>query len=290
MGYAARRDLHVIMCPARRAGTLGPYRFASLRRGPPSRDPAANREHAMRDTAETATPQPLPPGATRSCRPRPQGPVGLVLAVSLLAMLAQACNPEPGLERSEEGAGVVRQDDGDTAGQDAPSAEAGEQATGEVADWDEVRQDLGVSPADFRQRWNEAVTALEAGEPLGEPSQAPSGFRDLPTRAYPVGIITTAEVVLTPQKDRVLTVTADNISPVGTEQRRDLVAIVDAAVSAVTGLSPAEARQRVEADVGLSKDTVVEDHHGQTAKIEGVTLGVYAAHGTWEFFLQKKPE
>jgi hypothetical protein len=96
--------------------------------------------------------------------------------------------------------------------------------------------------------------------------------------------------VLTPQKDRVLTVTADNISPVGTEQRRDLVAIVDAAVSAVTGLSPAEARQRVEADVGLSKDSVVEDHHGQTAKIEGVTVGVYAAHGTWEFFLQKKPE
>jgi hypothetical protein len=244
--------------------------------------------------------------------------VGLVLAVGLLAMLAQACNPEPGLERSEEGAGVVRQDDGDTAGEDAPGAgageqatgedapgaeageqatgedapgaEAGEQATGEVADWDEVRQDLGVSPADFRQRWNEAVTALDAGEPLGEPSQAPSGFRDLPTRAYPVGIITTAEVVLTPQKDRVLTVTADNISPVGTEQRRDLVAIVDAAVSAVTGLSPAEARQRVEADVGLSKDTVVADHHGQTAKIEGVTLGVYAAHGTWEFFLQKKPE
>jgi len=258
----------------------------------------------MRDTAETATPQPLPSRATRSCRPRPQGPVGLVVAVGLLAMLAQACNPEPGLERSEEGAGVVRQDDGDTAGEDAPGAgageqatgedapgaEAGEQATGEVADWDEVRQDLGVSPADFRQRWNEAVTALEAGEPLGEPSQAPSGFRDLPTRAYPVGIITTAEVVLTPQKDRVLTVTADNISPVGTEQRRDLVAIVDAAVSAVTGLSPAEARQRVEADVGLSKDTVVEDHHGQTAKIEGVTVGVYAAHGTWEFFLQKKPE
>lgn len=244
----------------------------------------------MRDTAETATPQPLPSRATRSCRPRPQGPVGLVVAVGLLAMLVQACNPEPGLERSEEGAGVVRQDDGDTAGEDAPGAEAGEQATGEVADWDEVRQDLGVSPADFRQRWNEAVTALEAGEPLGEPSQAPSGFRDLPTRAYPVGIITTAEVVLTPQKDRVLTVTADNISPVGTEQRRDLVAIVDAAVSAVTGLSPAEARQRVEADVGLSKDTVVEDHHGQTAKVEGVTVGVYAAHGTWEFFLQKKPE
>lgn len=247
----------------------------------------------MSQAAERTGPR-QPPGAgdaRRRRRPVRRG-AGLLVVIGALGVPTQACSPEVGIER-DDGPRIVQQDDGGAAGA-SPSGPTptqgtgGERAAGQSAGWDEVRDDLGVSPADFRRRWNDAVAALDAGEPLGEPTEAASAFRGLPTRHYPVDNLTTAEIVLTPEQDRVVSVRAANIFPVGAQQRRDLLATVRAAVSAVTGLSPAEARQRVAADLDVTEDTVGDQHHDATAEIEGVTVGVFAAHGTWELFLQRR--
>lgn len=249
----------------------------------------------MSHTAQTAMPQTAGAGGARRRRRPVWRAVGRLMMVGLLGVAIPACSPEPGIDGDEDAPVISQGDgDGDAPGGDAPGegqgAAAGEQATSQPTDWDELREDLGVSPTDFRRRWNDAVDVLGAGAPLGEPTEVASAFRDLPTRDYPVAGLTTVEVVLTPQQDRVVMVGAGNIVPVGIQQRRDLVAVVTAAVSAATELSPAEARRRVGTDLDLTEDTVGEDHHGETARIQGVTAGVFAAHGTWEFFLHKKPE
>lgn len=246
----------------------------------------------MSDTADTVTLQPRNAGGTRASRWLVRRAAGL-LAVGVLGVLIQGCSPEPGIDGDDDPPAVSQQESGaagDDAHRGAQSAADDEHHAGHTADWDELRADLGVTPAEFRARWNDAVAALDAGAPLGAPAEVASAFHGLPTREYPVGDITSAEVVLTPQQDRVVTVRAANITPEGIRQRRDLVALISAAISATTELSPADARGRVTTDLDVTEDTVVEGHQGERIRIDGVTVGAFATQDTWEFFLQRRPE
>lgn len=85
-------------------------------------------------------------------------------------------------------------------------------------------------------------------------------------------------------------VTLDQATPTGEAQQRDLLATMQAGVSAATGLSPAESLERLEADLGISADRMSADHHDEVASVEGVEVGVFAAHGTWEFFAETEPD
>lgn len=232
----------------------------------------------MSDDTKTASPtNPDKPGASR-LRRLLGARAALVIALGLLGLVALGCDDDSPPEVATAG------------GDEQPGDEqpAGEQAAGDVPEWDATHDDLGVSPAEFRQRWNDAIADIGAGAPLGEPTEAAPGFRDLPTRQYPIEGISSAEIVLTPEEDLVVKMRAANIRPVGTQQRLDLVAIINAAVSATTDLSVEQARQRLAADLGLAGEAAVGEHHSATTDIDGVTVGVFAAHGTWEFFIEKK--
>lgn len=161
----------------------------------------------------------------------------------------------------------------------------------EVTQWDDVREDLGVGPAEFEQRWNDAVTAAGAGrqlEPL-TPTNS-SGFHDLPASTQQLEGVGRAQVILAPDEDVVVMATLDQATPTGEAQQRELFATMQAGVSAATGLSPEEAQERLHDDLDVSADDMSAEHHNEVARVEGVSIGVFAAHGTWEFFVEKKPD
>lgn len=161
----------------------------------------------------------------------------------------------------------------------------------EVTQWDEIRDDLGVGPAEFEQRWNEAVTAAGAGRPLEPltPTNS-SGFHDLPASTQQLEGVGRVQVILAPDEDVVVMATLDQATPTGESQQRELFATMQAGVSAATGLSPDEAGERLRSDLDISADDMSADHHNKVAQVEGVSVGVFAAHGTWEFFVEKKPD
>lgn len=192
-----------------------------------------------------------------------------VLAVAVAAVLWQTRGPEPVTDEPD----------------DVAEAEPAEGDT----DWDDVHDDLGVSPADLERRWNEAVEAVGAGYRLDGPTEATSGSFGLPARAYDLEL-GRAELVLTPEGERVVRASIDQATPAGPQQATDLLATAGAALSAATGLSPEEAGQRLEADLGMSEERASTDHHNEVARVEGFTVGLFVAHGTWSFYVEKEAE
>lgn len=221
------------------------------------------------------------PGAPRSSAvgDKPSSKRGLWLGVAAVAVLVIV-----GV------VGVITQLTGTEAPDDAAEAEpAGGQD--EVTQWDDVRDDLGVDPAEFERRWNDAVTAAGAGRQLDPltPTNS-SGFHDLPANTQQLEGVGRAQVVLAPDEGVVVMATLDQATPTGEAQQRDLFATMQAGVSAATGLSPGESAERLRADLDVSADDMSADHHNEVARVEGVRVGVFAAHGTWEFFVEKKLE
>lgn len=178
------------------------------------------------------------------------------------------------------------EDPDDTAAEAEPAG-----GQDEATQWDDVRDDLGVGPAEFEQRWNDAVTAAGAGRPLEPltPTNS-SGFHDLPASTQQLEGVGRAQVILAPDEDVVVMATLDQATPTGETQQRELFATMQAGVSAATGLSPDEAGERLRSDLDVSADDMSADHHNKVAPVEGVSVGVFAAHGTWEFFVEKKPD
>lgn len=193
--------------------------------------------------------------------------------------------------------GVVTQVGGGGAPDDdaveAEPAGAGSDDTEDTQDteWDDVRGDLGVSPAQFRQRWNDAVAAAGTEHRLESlvPTNS-SGVHDLPASEQKLEGLARVEVVLAPDEDLVVMATLDRASPKGTAQRNALFAAMQAGVSAATGLSPEASAQRLRGDLDIAPEGMAAEHHSATARVEGVDVGVYAAHWNWEFFVEKEPE
>jgi hypothetical protein len=184
-------------------------------------------------------------------------------------------------------AGLWRTGDPDDAAEPAGDDVAEAEPADSDTDWDDVRDDLGVTPAEFERRWNEAVDALGAGYRVGgDPTEVDSGFHDLPARVYQLEL-GRAEVVLTPERDLVVGVTVEQATPAGPQQATELRRTVTAALSAASGLSPDQAEQRLAGDLGFSDEQAAAEHHGEVAQISDVTAGMYIAHGTWEFYVQK---
>lgn len=232
----------------------------------------------MKGVAMGANNEPGAPGGSE-IRDKPPSKRPLWLAVAAVAVLVMV-----------GAVGVFTQLSGMEDPDDTAEAEpAGGQD--EVTQWDDVREDLGVSPAEFAQRWNDAVTAAGAGRPLEPltPTNS-SGFHDLPASTQQLEGVGRAQVVLAPDEDVVVMATLDQATPTGEAQQRGLFATMQAGVSAATGLSPDEAGERLRSDLDVSADDMSADHHNKVARIEGVSVGVFAAHGTWEFFVEKKPD
>lgn len=186
--------------------------------------------------------------------------------------------------------GVLTQLTGAEDPDDSAEAQAAE-GQDEATQWDDVRDDLGVGPAEFERRWNEAVTAAGAGRQLDPltPTNS-SGLHDLPANTQQLEGVGRAQVILAPDEEVVVMATLDQATPTGKAQQRHLFATMRAGVSAATGLSPDEAEDRLHADLDVSTDDMSADHHNEVARIEGVSVGVFAAHGTWEFFVENKPD